>query len=198
LRARAVRGHNEKKMGAFMKPLKGTKTEGNLRAAFAGESMARNKYSFYASKARKEGYEQIAALFLAAADNEREHAKIWYALLEGGEIHTTLGNLTDAADGERGEWSAMYPEFAEVAREEGFEELAVLFEQVARIEQHHEGHFLSHINNLEKNQVFEKEGKVHWHCRNCGYIHYAATAPAACPVCEHPQGYFETNETVEP
>ena len=170
--------------------LKGTKTEKNLLEAFAGESMARNKYTYYASKAKKEGYEQIAAIFLETADNEKEHAKLWFKALHGG-IPSTLENLGDAANGENFEWSDMYARMAKEAREEGFEELALLFEGVARVEKEHEERYRKLIQNLEAGQVFEKEGVVIWKCRNCGHIHIGKRAPQLCPVCAHAQAYFE-------
>ena len=170
--------------------LKGTKTEKNLLEAFAGESMARNKYTYYASKAKKEGYEQIAAIFLETAENEKEHAKLWFKALHGG-IPSTLENLGDAANGENFEWSDMYARMAKEAREEGFEELALLFEGVARVEKEHEERYRKLIQNLEAGQVFEKEGVVIWKCRNCGHIHIGKRAPQLCPVCAHAQAYFE-------
>jgi len=170
--------------------LKGTKTEKNLLEAFAGESMARNKYTYYASKAKKEGYEQIAAIFLETAENEKEHAKLWFKALHGG-IPSTLENLGDAANGENFEWRDMYARMAKEAREEGFEELALLFEGVARVEKEHEERYRKLIQNLEAGQVFEKEGVVIWKCRNCGHIHIGKKAPQLCPVCAHAQAYFE-------
>lgn len=171
--------------------LKGTKTEANLRAAFSGESEARTKYTFYASKAKKEGYEQISALFLATADNEKEHAKLWFKLLNGGEVGSTVDNLRDAAAGENYEWTEMYAEFAQEARAEGFIQIAELFEGVAAIEKHHEERYLALLKNLENGLVFEKDGEYAWICRNCGHIHFGKSAPGICPVCAHPQGYFE-------
>ena len=170
--------------------LKGTKTEKNLWEAFAGESMARNKYTYYASKAKKDGYEQIAAIFLETAENEKEHAKLWFKALHGG-IPTTLENLGDAASGENYEWTDMYDRMAKEAREEGFEALALLFEGVGRVEKEHEERYRQLIKNLEEGRVFEKEGVVIWKCRNCGHIHIAAVAPQVCPVCAHPRAYFE-------
>ena len=170
--------------------LKGTKTEKNLLEAFAGESMARNKYTYYASKAKKEGYEQIAAIFLETAENEKEHAKLWFKALHGG-IPSTLENLGDAANGENYEWADMYARMAKEAREEGFVELALLFEGVARVEKEHEERYRKLIQNLEAGQVFEKEGVVIWKCRNCGHIHIGKRAPQLCPVCAHAQAYFE-------
>ena len=170
--------------------LKGTKTEKNLLEAFAGESMARNKYTYYASKAKKEGYEQIAAIFLETAENEKEHAKLWFKALHGG-IPSTLENLGDAASGENYEWTDMYDRMAKEAREEGFETLALLFEGVARVEKEHEERYRKLIQNLEEGHVFEKEGVVIWKCRNCGHIHIGKASPEICPVCAHPQAYFE-------
>ena len=175
-----------------MKDLKGTKTEQNLWAAFAGESQARNKYSYYASKAKKEGYEQIAALFTETADNEKEHAKMWFKLLEGGSIKSTAENLKDAAAGENYEWTDMYAEFARVADDEGFTEIAAKFRAVADVEKHHEERYLKLLENVQKNQVFTKDTGIHvWKCRNCGHIHIGEKAPELCPVCAHPQAYFE-------
>ncbi|MDP4127694.1 MAG: rubrerythrin family protein [Bacillota bacterium] len=172
-----------------MKDLKGTKTEKNLRDAFAGESQARNKYTYYASVAKKEGYEQIAELFLETAENEKEHAKIWLKKLSA--ISSTIENLKAAAAGENGEWTDMYPKMATEAREEGFEDIALLFEGVARIEKEHEERYKQLLENLEQGKVFKKDGKVYWKCRNCGHIHVGTEAPEVCPVCAHPKGYFE-------
>ena len=171
--------------------LKGTKTEANLAAAFAGESQARNKYSYYASKAKKDGYEQIAAIFEETANNEKEHAKIWFKELHGGSIPDTLTNLKDAANGENYEWTEMYKEFAETAREEGFDHIANLFEQVGVIERHHEERYLKLVDNIDNNLVFQRGEEVVWICRNCGHITYAANAPVVCPVCAHPQSFME-------
>ena len=171
--------------------LKGSKTEQNLMAAFAGESQARNKYTYYASKAKKEGYEQIAAIFEETAGNEKEHAKLWFKLLHGGEVPTTLENLLDAASGENYEWTDMYKEFAETAKEEGFEHIAFLFEGVGKIEKEHENRYRSLIENIKKEQVFNKPQEEMWICRNCGHIHYGKQAPKVCPVCAHSQSYFE-------
>ncbi|MDY0288865.1 MAG: rubrerythrin family protein [Sphaerochaeta sp.] len=172
--------------------LKGSKTEANLAAAFAGESQARNKYSYYASKARKEGYVQIANLFEETAGNEKEHAKIWYKLLqEGGEIGTTATNLKDAAEGEHYEWTDMYPGFAKEAREEGFTKIAALFEMVAAIEKHHEQRYLDLLKNVEDGVVFSRDGEQIWKCSNCGHIVIGKKAPGLCAVCNHPQAYFE-------
>ena len=174
-----------------MSNLKGTKTEQNLMTAFAGESMARNKYTYYAAKAQEDGYEQIANVFLETARNEMEHAKLWYKLLHDGEVADTMTNLKDAAAGENGEWTDMYARFAEVAREEGFTRIAYLFEQVATIEKHHEERYLKLLQNIEEGTVFEHEGEEAWICLNCGHIHYGKKAPKACPVCAHPQAYFQ-------
>ncbi|MBQ7160486.1 MAG: rubrerythrin family protein [Clostridia bacterium] len=171
--------------------LKGSKTEANLMAAFAGESQARNKYTYYASKARKEGYEQIARIFEETAGNEKEHAKIWFKELHGGEVPTTAENLLDAANGENFEWTDMYKGFAETAREEGFTRIAALFELVGKIEKEHEERYRTLLENIEKGQVFAKEGKRVWICLNCGHIVEAEKAPQICPVCAHPQAYFE-------
>lgn len=171
--------------------LKGSRTEKNLMDAFTGESMARNKYTYYASKAKKEGYVQIANIFEETAKNEKEHAKIWYKLLQGGEIGTTTANLLDAAGGEHYEWAEMYKEYAEVAREEGFTEIARLFEGVAQIEKEHEERYLALLHNLENGMVFQRGEKQFWICTNCGHIHQAEAAPNKCPVCAHPQAYFE-------
>lgn len=169
--------------------LKGSKTEANLWKAFAGESMARNKYTYYASKAKKEGYEQIAAIFLETADNEKEHAKLWFKALEG--IGDTPANLLAAATGENEEWTAMYKEMAETARAEGFDKLAALFEGVGQIEKEHEERYRALLRNLEEGMVFQKDGVYIWKCRNCGHIHVGKEAPEVCPVCNHPQAYFE-------
>lgn len=170
--------------------LKGTKTEANLQTAFAGESQARNKYTYYASKAKKDGYEQIAALFQETADNEKEHAKMWFKLLHNG-IGNTVDNLKDAAAGENYEWTDMYAGFAKEAKEEGFDHIATLFEKVAGIEKEHEARYLALAKNIEKGEVFAKESQSVWACRNCGYICVGETAPTVCPVCAHPQAYFE-------
>ena len=169
--------------------LKGTKTEHNLRTAFAGESQARNKYTYFASVAKKEGYEQIAALFLETAENEKEHAKLWFKHL--GELGDTAANLKAAADGENAEWTDMYAGFAKTAREEGFEALAKQFEGVAAIEERHEERYRKLLKNLEDKLVFSKDGDAIWVCRNCGHVVVGKEAPKACPVCAHPQAYFE-------
>lgn len=171
--------------------LKGSKTEANLKAAFSGESQARNKYTYYASKAKKEGYEQIASLFLETAENEKEHAKIWFKLLHEGEVPDTITNLKDAASGENFEWTDMYDEFAKTAKEEGFTKIAYLFEEVAKIEKEHEERYLKLLENVENELVFSKDGDRIWKCRNCGHIHVGPKAPEVCPVCNHPKAYFE-------
>ena len=172
-----------------MAELKGSKTEANLEFAFAGESQARNKYTYFASKAKKEGYEQIAALFLETAENEKEHAKIWFKLLGG--IGDTAQNLAAAAAGEHEEWTAMYKEFAETARAEGFDAIADTFEGVAAIEKDHEERYRALLKNLEDGTVFRRDGQNAWICRNCGHIHYGDEAPEVCPVCAHERAYFE-------
>jgi len=171
--------------------LKGSQTEKNLMKAFSGESEARNKYTYFASKARKEGYEQIAAIFEETALNEKEHAKIWFKLLNGGEIPSTLENLNSAAAGENFEWTDMYDGFAKTAREEGFDRIAYLFEAVGQIEKEHEARYKKLIQNLQDGLVFSKDGDRIWKCRNCGHIVIGKEAPAVCPVCNHPQSYFE-------
>ena len=171
--------------------LKGSKTEQNLMAAFAGESQARNKYTYYASKARKEGYEQIAEIFEETANNEKEHAKLWFKELHNGTIPETLENLKDAAAGENYEYTDMYADFAKTAREEGFERLAKLFESVAEIERHHEERYLKLVGNINDNLVFQRGEEKVWICRNCGHITYGTKAPEVCPVCNHPQSYME-------
>ena len=171
--------------------LKGTKTEANLMKAFAGESQARNKYTYYASKAKKDGYEQIAAIFEETAGNEKEHAKLWFKYLHNGEVPTTEVNLKDAADGENYEWTDMYENFAKVAEEEGFTELAIKFRQVGEIEKHHEERFRKLLKNVEDEVVFSKDDEKIWICRNCGHVVIGKKAPLVCPVCNHPQSYFE-------
>ena len=171
--------------------LKGSKTEQNLMTAFAGESQARNKYTYFASKAKKEGYEQIAAIFQETADNEKEHAKMWFKLLNGGEIGTTAENLKAAADGENYEWTDMYAEFAKIAKEEGFDHIAYLFEEVGKIEKEHEERYLKLLENVKDGKVFEAGEVKIWKCRNCGHIHIGKEAPEVCPVCAHPKAYFE-------
>ena len=170
--------------------LKGTETEKNLWTAFAGESQARNKYTYFASKAKKEGYEQIAAIFEETANNEKEHAKMWYKLLNDG-IGTTAENLKEAADGENYEWTDMYDGFAKTAREEGFDYIAKLFEGVAAIEKHHEERYRKLLKNVEDKVVFSSDGDAIWQCRNCGHIVVGKEAPQVCPVCAHPQAYFQ-------
>ena len=170
--------------------LKGTKTEANLMMAFAGESQARNKYTYFASKAKKDGYVQIAAIFEETAANEKEHAKMWYKLLNDG-IGSTVDNLKEAADGENHEWTDMYVSFAKEAREEGFEEIAKLFEGVAAIEKEHEERYRKLLANIEGDLVFSKDGDVVWQCANCGHICVGQKAPEVCPVCAHPQSYFQ-------
>ena len=171
--------------------LKGSKTEQNLMAAFAGESQARNKYTYFASKAKKDGYEQIAAIFEETANNEKEHAKIWFKLLEGGSIKSTEENLKAAAEGENYEWTDMYAEFAEVAKEEGFDHIAYLFSEVAKIEKEHEERYKKLLKNIEDEVVFSNDGDTIWICRNCGHVVVGKKAPKLCPVCEHPQSFFE-------
>ena len=171
--------------------LKGSKTEANLLAAFAGESQARNKYDYYASKAKKDGYVQIAALFEETAKNEKEHAKIWFKLLHDGAVPGTMENLKDAAAGENYEWTDMYAGFAKTAHEEGFEHIAFLFEQVAKIEKEHEERYLKLLKNIEDGIVFSRDGDMIWQCSNCGHIVVGRKAPEMCPVCAHPQAYFQ-------
>ena len=174
-----------------MENIKGTRTEANLLAAFAGESQARNKYTYYASAARKEGYVQIAKFFEETAGNEKEHAKIWFKLLHDGAVPGTVDNLKDAAAGENYEWTEMYAEFAKVAREEGFTRIAYLFEAVGKIEKEHEERYNKLLKNLESGQVFERGEEKMWICSNCGHIHFGKSAPEICPVCAHPKAYFE-------
>ena len=169
--------------------LKGSKTEANLRAAFSGESEARNKYTYFASVAKKEGYEQIAAIFLETAENEKEHAKLHFKYLQG--IGDTKSNLADAAAGENYEWTDMYATFAKEADEEGFTEIAATFRGIAEVEKHHEERYRKLLENIEEGNIFKKGSIVVWKCRNCGHIHVGKQAPAVCPVCEHPQSYFE-------
>ena len=185
-----------------MKSLKGTETEKNLLKAFAGESQARNRYTYFASKAKKEGYEQIAAIFTETANQEKEHAKRLFKFLEGGEVEitaafpagiigSTVENLKASAGGENYEYTEMYPEFARVAEEEGFKDIAVVFRKIAVAEEAHEKRYLALLKNIEENKVFEKEGEVVWQCRNCGYVHTGSKAPDKCPACDHPKAYFE-------
>lgn len=178
-----------------MENIVGTQTEKNLQTAFAGESQAHNKYSYFASKARKDGYEQIAAIFEETARNEKEHAKIWFKLLHGGEIPSTAENLGAAADGENYEWTDMYDGFAKTARAEGFERIAKLFEMVAAIEKHHEERYRKLLDNVTNEKVFSKDGDVIWQCSNCGHIVVGKKAPGACPVCAHPQSFFQVEAT---
>ena len=170
--------------------LKGSKTEKNLMEAFAGESQARNKYTYYASKAKKDGYVHIAKLFEETANNEKEHAKIWFKLLHGGSIASTIENLEDAANGENYEWTDMYATFAKEAREEGFEEIALLFENVAKIEKDHEERYRKLLENIKNNEVFNKKESVTWECANCGFSYNGDSAVELCPVCKHPKSYF--------
>ena len=189
-----------------MAELRGTNTEQNLLKAFAGESQARNRYTYYASAARKEGYEQIAALFEETADNEREHAKRFFKFLEGGSVEitatfpagtigTTLDNLKAAASGENEEWTELYPAFAAIAKEEGFSQIAVAFEMIAKVEKEHEARFKKLAANIDNNEVFKKNEKSRWKCRNCGYVHEGTSAPQKCPACLHEQRYFEIKES---
>jgi rubrerythrin len=188
------------------KSLKGTQTEQNLLKAFAGESQARNRYEFFASAAKKEGYEQIAAIFQKTASQEKEHAKRFFKFLEGGavaitaaypagKIGTTAENLKAAANGENEEWTELYPAFAETAKQEGFTEVATAFKLIARVEAEHEKRYLKLLKTLEEGTVFQKAEKVRWTCRNCGYVHEGTKAPEACPACQHPQAFFEADET---
>ena len=174
-----------------MKELKGTKTEQNLKEAFAGESMARNKYTYFASRAKKDGFVQIAAIFEETAANEKEHAKMWYKYLNGGSVSDTKANLADAANGENFEWTDMYARMAKEAREEGFEEIAEKFELVGAIEKHHEERYRKLLKNIEDAVVFSREGDVIWQCSICGHIVIGKKAPEVCPVCDHPQSYFQ-------
>lgn len=174
--------------------LKGSKTEANLMAGFAGESQARNKYTYYASKAKKEGFEQISAFFAETAGNEKEHAELWFKALHGDAIPGTEINLKDAADGEHYEWTEMYADFAKTARAEGFDKIAFLFEGVALIEKTHEERYLKLLENVKAGKVFSRDGKQAWLCRNCGHIHFGDKAPEICPVCSHPKAYFELRE----
>lgn len=174
-----------------MKELKGSKTEQNLRTAFAGESEARNKYTYFASKAKKDGYVQIASIFEETAANEKEHAKMWYKLLNGGAIGSTVDNLVEAANGENYEWTDMYAGFAKEAKEEGFDHIAFLFEEVAKIEKEHEERYRKLLANIQGDLVFSRDGDVIWQCSNCGHICVGQKAPEVCPVCAHPQSYFQ-------
>jgi rubrerythrin len=185
-----------------MKSLKGTQTEKNLLAAFAGESQARNRYTYFASEAKKAGYEQIAAIFLATAENEKEHAKVYFKHLQGGMVEITamypagvIGkteeNLKEAADGEKMEWGMLYPEFGNIAEKEGFLEVALSFRNIAKVEAHHERRYRRLLENLVRKQAFKKDKPVKWICRNCGFVHEGPEAPAMCPACKHPQSYYE-------
>jgi rubrerythrin len=174
---------------------KGSKTERNLEIAFAGESQARNKYTYFASQAKKEGYEQIAAIFLETADNEKEHAKLWFKYLHGGKVPTTAENLLAAAEGENYEWTDMYATFAKEAKEEGFVEIAALFEAVAKIEKTHEERYRKLLAAVEAGTVFTRDSEIAWVCSNCGHHHYGEKAPELCPVCKHPKAYFEEEAT---
>ena len=174
-----------------MKSLKGTKTEKNLQEAFAGESMARNKYTFFASKAKKDGFVQISNIFLETAANEKEHAELWYKYLNGGKVSDTATNLEDAANGENFEWTDMYERMAKEAREEGFDEIAEKFEGVAKIEKEHEERYRKLLDNIKKECVFSKDQDVIWQCSNCGHIVIGKKAPEECPVCNHAQAYFQ-------
>jgi len=185
-----------------MKSLKGTQTEKNLLASFAGESQARNRYTFFASKAKKEGYEQIAAIFRETADNEKEHAEVFFKYLQGGDVEimaeypagvigTTAENLLAAAEGEKMEWGTLYPDFAKTAEEEGFPEIASSFREIAKVEAYHERRYRKLLENVKKKQVFKKDKVVKWKCRNCGYVHEGSEAPKVCPACKHPQSYYE-------
>ena len=185
------------------KSLKGTKTEHNLMAAFAGESQARNRYTYYAGVAKKEGYEQIASIFLETAENEKEHAKRFFKFLEGNPVEitatypsnfgTTIENLKAAAAGENEEWTQLYPEFANIAKQEGFPEVAQAFGSISDVEKHHEDRYIKLLKNVEAGKVFQKDAKIEWKCRNCGYIHTGESSPKACPACIHPQSFFEVN-----
>lgn len=176
-----------------MAELKGSKTEQNLQTAFAGESQARNKYTYYASQAKKEGLNQISEIFTETAKNEQEHAKLWFKQLHDGKVPETAQNLLDAANGENYEWTDMYAEFAKTAKEEGFDRIAYLFEAVGNIEKEHEERYRKLLANLEDGSMYKADGQVFWICSNCGHIHYSDTAPEKCPVCDHPKGYFSRN-----
>lgn len=185
-----------------MKSVKGTQTEKNLLTAFAGESQARNRYTYFASKAKKEGFEQISGIFLETAENEKEHAKKFFQFLEGGEVEITAGypagvigdtvtNLQEAADGEKMEWSAIYKDFEGTAREEEFDEIATIFKEIGEVEAHHEARYRKLLKNIKEGKVFKKDTVVRWKCRNCGYVHEGNEAPKICPACAHPQSYYE-------
>ncbi len=189
-----------------MKSLKGTKTEQNLLKSFAGESQARMRYDYFSKQAKKEGLEQISAIFMETALNEKEHAKVFFKFLEGGPVEitavypagvigTTLENLKASADGENEEWTELYPEFAAVAKEEGFPEIANAYKMIAKVEKAHEERYRTLYNNLEAGKVFERDGKIIWKCLNCGYLHEGKKAPKVCPACKHPQAYFEIKES---
>ena len=184
------------------KSIKGSKTEKNLLAAFAGESQARNRYTYFASAAKKEGYEQISRIFLETADNEKEHAKVFFKFLEGGDVEVlakypagmicdTKANLEAAAEGEKMEWTVLYQDFAKVAKEEGYADVSIAFTQIANVEKCHEARYRKLIENIAKQEVFKRKDRVRWHCTNCGYVHEGPEAPAQCPACKHPQAYFE-------
>ena len=177
-----------------MKELKGTKTEKNLMEAFAGESMARNKYTYFASKAKKDGYVQISKIFEETAANEKEHAELWFKYLNGGKISDTAANLAEAAAGENAEWTDMYARMAKEAEEEGFPEIAAKFAMVGEIEKHHEERYKALLNNIEMQKVFEKSEETMWECRNCGHLVMGKKAPQVCPVCAHPQSFFEVRK----
>jgi rubrerythrin len=197
-----IRSHKNKTKGEEMASLKGSKTEKNLLAAFAGESQARNRYTYFAGVAKKAGYEQIAAIFLDTADNEKEHAKMFFKHLEGGEVEITASypagkigdtaeNLLAAADGEKMEWTAIYKDFESVAKEEGFDKVAETFREIAEVEEKHEKRYRTLLKNLKEGKVFLKDSAVKWHCRNCGYVHEGKEAPKVCPACKHPQAHYE-------
>jgi len=186
-----VKAKVETKIKTKTLTLKGTKTETNLKAAFAGESQARNMYTYFAAQARKEGYNQIADIFIETAENEKEHAKIWFKLLNGNIIPDTVANLKSAASGENHEWTTMYAKMAKEAREEGFDKIAELFEAVGQIEKEHEARYLALLKNIQEQQVFTKPKKATWQCSNCGYEHKDNSAPKVCPVCVHPQSFFQ-------
>ncbi len=185
-----------------MSKLKGTRTEKNLLKAFAGESQARNRYTFFASKAKRDGYEQIAGIFIETAENEKEHAEVFFKYLEGGDVEITaeypagrIGdtaeNLLAAAEGEKLEWGTLYPDFEKVAKEEGFEDIAESFEEIAEVEERHEKRYRKLLENVKKGTVFKRDEEVEWKCRNCGYVHHGKEAPITCPACKHPQSYYE-------
>jgi rubrerythrin len=189
----------------MVKSIKGSETEKNLLRAFAGESQARNRYTYFASQAKKEGYEQISALFLETADNEKEHAKVFFKYLEGGDLEITAtypaekigkteDNLLAAAEGEKAEWGMIYPEFEKIAKKEGFEEVAKSFKEIAEVEEKHEARYRKLLENVKKGKVFKKEKVVKWKCRNCGYVHEGKDAPDTCPACKHPQAHYEVME----